>query len=118
VYCPDDGTKSRSYVRVQLMDTKRTHEWKTRPRQGAAHHGNPTVDLIWDETFQFNYDSDELAFLRILLQKDEYGKDGELAVFCARVLHLQQGWRLIGLLDMKGNDSGAKLLIRIAFEER
>ena len=55
---------------------------------------------------------------RILLQKDEYGRDEELAVFCARVSHIQQGWRLVRLLDMKGRDSGAILLIRIALEER
>lgn len=46
------------------METKWTHEWKARSRQGEAHHGNPTVDVVWDEMFQFDYDSDELAFLR------------------------------------------------------
>lgn len=46
------------------MHTKRTHEWKTRSRQGEVPHGNSIVDLVWDEKFQFNYDSDQLAFLR------------------------------------------------------
>jgi len=116
--CPGSTTKFHSYVRVQLMDTKRTHEWKTRSRQGEATRGNSAVDLVWDENFQFSYDGDDLAFLRILLQKDEHGRDDELAVFCARLSQIQQGWRLIRLLNMKGNDSGATLLIRVAFEEQ
>jgi len=99
------------------MHTKRTHEWKTRSRQGEVPHGNSIVDLVWDEKFQFNYDSDQLAFLRILLQKDEYGRDEELAVFCARVSRIQQGWRLVRLLNTRGNDSGATLLVRITLEE-
>jgi phosphatidylinositol phospholipase C delta len=49
---------------------------------------------------------------RLLVVKDEFGKDDRLAVFCARVDHLQQGWRLVRLLDMKGKDSGAVLLVR------
>ena len=62
--CPDDTRKFRSYVRVQLLHAKRTHEWKTKSKQGEALHGSAGVDLVWDEKFQFNYDSDELAFLR------------------------------------------------------
>jgi len=116
--CPDDTMKSRSYVRVQLVHTKRTHEWKTKTRRGEAPCGSTRVDLVWDEKFQFSCDNDELTFLRILLQEDEYGRDDELAVFCARLSRIQQGWRLMRLLDVKGKDSGATLLISLAREER
>jgi len=116
--CPNDTTKFHSYVRVQLIHTKRTHEWKTKSRQGEAPQGGTSVDLVWDEKFQFSCDNDELTFLRILLQEDEYGRDDELAVFCARLSHVQQGWRLVRLLNMKGKDSGATLLISLALEEQ
>jgi hypothetical protein len=33
-------------------------------------------------------------------------------MFCARVDHLQPGWRVAHLMDMKGKDSGATLLVR------
>ena len=46
------------------MDTKRTHEWKTKSRKGEAARGSTGADLVWDEKFQLSYDSDELAFLR------------------------------------------------------
>lgn len=55
--------------------------------------------------------------IRILLQEDEYGRDDELAVFCARLSHVQRGWRLVRLLNMKGNASGATLLINLSLEE-
>ena len=64
VLCPGGATKFYSYARVQLMDTKRTHEWKTKSRQGGTTRGNSTMDLVWDENFQFSYDSDDLAFIR------------------------------------------------------
>ena len=50
--------------------------------------------------------------------KSEFGKDDKLAVFCARVDHIQQGWRLVKLLDRKGKDSGATLLVRFAISAK
>jgi phosphatidylinositol phospholipase C delta len=64
VPCPDGATKVHSYVRVQLMHAKLTHEWKTKSRRGNPPRGNTGVDLVWDEKFQFSYESDELVFLR------------------------------------------------------
>jgi phosphatidylinositol phospholipase C delta len=45
--------------------------------------------------------------------KSEFGKDDKLAVFCTRLERLQQGLRLVRLLDMSGKNSGACLLMRI-----
>lgn len=61
---PEGTTKFRSYVRVQLIHSERTREWKTKSRRGETPHGNTGVDLVWDEEFQFSYDCDELVFLR------------------------------------------------------
>lgn len=49
---------------------------------------------------------------RMLVCESEFGKDDKLAFFCARLEHLQQGWRLVRLLDMKGKNSGATMLVR------
>ena len=46
--------------------------------------------------------------------EDEFGPDDKLAIFCARVAYLQQGWRLIRMLNSQGKDSGAVLLARFA----
>jgi phosphatidylinositol phospholipase C, delta len=43
-------------------------------------------------------------------------EDEDLAVFCARVDHLEQGWKLVRLLDMKGKYVGASVLVRFKSE--
>jgi phosphatidylinositol phospholipase C, delta len=48
--------------------------------------------------------------------KSELGKDDELAVFCARLVYLQEGLRLVSLVDMQGRDSGARLLVRFLIQ--
>lgn len=47
-----------------------------------------------------------------MIRQSEFGKDDHLAVFCARLDHLQQGWRLVRLLDNIGKNTGATLLVR------
>ena len=41
------------------MGTKLTYEWRTRPRQEEATHGDSAVDLVLDERLQFSSDNDE-----------------------------------------------------------
>lgn len=53
---------------------------------------------------------------RILFKENEFGKDDKLAVFCAKLDHIQQGWRLVRLLDMHGKGCGATLLVNFTFE--
>jgi hypothetical protein len=48
--------------------------------------------------------------------EDEW-KDDRIVVFCARLNHLQQGWSLIRMMDMKGKDSGATLLVQFQTED-
>lgn len=43
--------------------------------------------------------------------ESEFGKDDKMVVFCARMDHLQEGWRLVRMLNMKGKNSGATLLV-------
>lgn len=52
----------------------------------------------------------------MLFQENEFGKDDKLAIFCAKLDHVQQGWRLVRLLDMHGKASGATLLVNFTFE--
>jgi phosphatidylinositol phospholipase C delta len=48
--------------------------------------------------------------------EDEW-KDDRIVVFCARLSHLQQGWNLIRMMDMRGKDSGATLLVQFQIED-
>jgi phosphatidylinositol phospholipase C delta len=49
--------------------------------------------------------------------EDEFGKDDKMAVFCTRLSYIQQGLRLVHLLDMKGRDTHATLLVRFTIED-
>jgi len=48
----------------------------------------------------------------IVVKEKEWGKDDELAVFCARLEHLQQDWRFLRMMNLDGKDSGATMLVK------
>lgn len=48
----------------------------------------------------------------LMVLRPEFGTHEHLAVFCARLDYLQQGWRFVRLLDRKGKHTGATLLVR------
>ncbi|KZT30133.1 PLC-like phosphodiesterase [Neolentinus lepideus HHB14362 ss-1] len=112
-----EGTNSQdAYIRAELITSGNELKWRSATSKCAS-IPETGVDLMFDNaTFEWEYNSDDLTFLRVLIVKDEFGKDEELALFCARVDHLQQGWRLIRLLSMKGKDTGATLLAKFAIE--
>ncbi|KXN82992.1 1-phosphatidylinositol 4,5-bisphosphate phosphodiesterase 1 [Leucoagaricus sp. SymC.cos] len=75
---------------------------------------------------------EELTFLRLSVCKKEFGKDEELAIFCARLTDIRaaivddvisrgpngkaSGWRAVRLLDLNGKDCGAIALVRFTFD--
>ncbi|TRM66560.1 PLC-like phosphodiesterase [Schizophyllum amplum] len=110
---PDDrkGKSYHTYLRADMFHSHKDFSWKTKsvetkdvPELGA--------DVVWNEKFEWEFDEDELAFLRLRIQEDEFGRDDKLAVFCARVHYLQPGWRLIRMMNMAGKFSGATVLAR------
>ncbi|KIJ67309.1 hypothetical protein HYDPIDRAFT_84391 [Hydnomerulius pinastri MD-312] len=73
------------------------------------------VNMMWNENFEWEFDTDGLAFIRLQVLRHEFlGRDEPLAVFCARLNQLEQGLRFIRLLDMKGKNTGATLLSRFS----
>ena len=43
--------------------------------------------------------------------------DEMIVVFCARLNHIQRGWSLIRMMDMRGKNSGATLLARFDIKD-
>ena len=52
----------------------------------------------------------------MVIRHHEILEHEDLAVFCARIDHLQSDWRLVRLLDMKGKHIGATVLARLRSE--
>jgi phosphatidylinositol phospholipase C delta len=110
---PDNREKLNIYIQAELLHPSGNKESST-----GHHHCTIDNDLanvnFEPEVLEFKYDAEELAFVRLLVRRPVgLGKDEKLAVFCARVDRLYSGWRVVRLMDMKGKNSGASLLMRI-----
>ncbi|KAI0064963.1 PLC-like phosphodiesterase [Artomyces pyxidatus] len=107
------------YIQAQLFHFTSTDEWRSKTVQCKdlkALEGK--ADLTWEESFEFTYDDDELAFLRLNVVEDvAFGRDVKMAVFVARIQQLEEGFRFVRLLDTKGKDTGATLLVNFVFED-
>lgn len=96
---------------------------KTKPykqhKLGIIHRGEqprPT-DPLWNETLEWEFEHDELAFLRILIKSDDkFARNPLFAVAAVRLVYAAQGWKFIRLLDLKGRETHSTLLVRFEWE--
>ncbi|CZR62152.1 related to phospholipase C [Phialocephala subalpina] len=82
---------------------------------GFLHRGEnpPPTDPIWDETLEWEYEENELVFLRILIKSDEsFAANPTCAVAAVRLLYAPEAWRFIRMLDLKGRETKCSLLVR------
>ncbi|KAJ7751007.1 PLC-like phosphodiesterase [Mycena maculata] len=106
----ESGKAFKAYVHAELFHAQQDQTWDSGKIEA---HGLPGdgADVMWNERFEWTYEADELAFLRLTVRRSELLGHEELAVFCARLDHLQEGLRFVRMLDMKGKNSGATLLV-------
>ncbi|KAF9068268.1 PLC-like phosphodiesterase [Rhodocollybia butyracea] len=96
------------YVVAELYHSQQDQTWRSKTVK-TADEG----DAMWNEEFEWEYENDELAFVRLRIRQNrKLEKDLDLAVFCARVDSLHQGWRLVHMMNMDGKSSGATLLMK------
>ena len=74
-------------------------------------NGVDGTDVLWKDRFDWSFEEDELAFLRLAVYHDKFAKDSKIVLFCAKLDHIQQGWRFIRMMDIQGKNSGALLLV-------
>jgi phosphatidylinositol phospholipase C, delta len=89
-------------------------------RLGFLHRGDnpPPTDPVWDETLEWEYEDNELIFLRIFIKSDDsFAKNPMFAVAAVRVMYVVQGWRFIRMLDLKGRETQCSLLIKFDIED-
>ncbi|KIY63577.1 PLC-like phosphodiesterase [Cylindrobasidium torrendii FP15055 ss-10] len=99
------------YTKVQLFHKDGDKLWESKSVK-AGEKG-----LVWDETVEWKEHWDELAFLRVRVLENEWGKDDRLGIFCARVKYLKEGWHVWRLLDKTGKWNGATLLVEWKAED-
>lgn len=87
-------------------------------RIGFLHKGEnpPVTEPLWDETLEWEYEENEMVFLRILIKSDDsWARNPVFAVAAVRLSYAAQGWVFIRMLDLKGRETHCSLLVRFEF---
>ncbi|KAH9886809.1 PLC-like phosphodiesterase [Xylariomycetidae sp. FL2044] len=124
----DDEDEIRPYVTCSLVRPddleNKPPKRKTSPykqhRLGFLHRGeNPLrTDPVWDEVLEWEYDDNELVFLRLFVKSDvSFAANPVFAVAAVRLLYVVPGWSFIRLLDLKGRETKCSLLVKFEFED-
>jgi phosphatidylinositol phospholipase C, delta len=118
----------RPYVTCSLVHpdklddkvTKRRTVYYRQHRLGFLHRGeNPTnVNPIWDEVLEWEYEDNDLVFLRLLIKSDDtLARNPVFAVATVRLQYVTSDWVFIRFLDLKGKETKCAVLARFSFEE-
>ncbi|GAB7329571.1 hypothetical protein MBLNU13_g01330t1 [Cladosporium sp. NU13] len=87
---------------------------------GFLHKGpNPPVtEPIWDEVLEWDYEENEMVFLRILIKSDDsWARNPMFAVAAVRLSYVAKGWSFIRMLDLKGRETHCSLLVKFDVED-
>jgi phosphatidylinositol phospholipase C delta len=105
---------------LEKAPTKR----KTKPykhhKLGFLHRGeNPSqTDPIWDETLEWDYEDNELVFMRVFIKSDDsFAANPILAVAAVRLMYGASGWNFIRMLDLKGRETKCSLLVNFSVRD-
>ncbi|KAH7381020.1 putative 1-phosphatidylinositol-4,5-bisphosphate phosphodiesterase 1 [Cadophora sp. MPI-SDFR-AT-0126] len=123
-----EADEIKPYVTCMLMHPDNVNnpppKRKTAPykkhKLGFLHRGenSPTTDPVWDETLEWEYEENEMVFLRILIKSDDsFATNPVFAVAAVRLLYAVQDWRFIRMLDLKGRETKCSLLVKFSFED-
>ncbi|KOS21126.1 1-phosphatidylinositol 4 [Escovopsis weberi] len=93
----------------------RQHRWLGFLRRGA---NPPPTDPLWNERLVWEYEDNELVFLRILIKSDDsWAPNPRLAVAAVRVMYVVPEWRFVRMTDLAGRETGCTLLVRFEVED-
>jgi phosphatidylinositol phospholipase C delta len=100
---------------------KKTPPYKQHKVTSFLHKGSqnpPVTDPIWDEVLEWEFEENELTFLRILVKSDDSFKANPiLAVAAVRLSYVVLGkWRFIRMLDLKGRETKCTVLVKFELE--
>ncbi|WPJ62687.1 hypothetical protein SMAC4_07277 [Sordaria macrospora] len=81
------------------------------------------TDPVWEETLEWEFEDDELVFLRMFIKSDDsFSSNPVLCVASVRLLYVQSEevngqWRFVRMLDLKGRETGCSLLVKFEVDE-
>ncbi|KAK5239783.1 hypothetical protein LTR40_014255, partial [Exophiala xenobiotica] len=78
----------------------------------------PANDPVWDETLEWEYEDNEMVFLRMLIKSDDsFARNPKLAVAAVRLLYVAPGWSFIRFLGLAGAETSCSLLVKFDVED-
>lgn len=122
-----DGSDTKPYLTCTLVDPshsalasdppkRKTATYKQHKLAGLLRQAqdSPSKDPVWDEVLEWEYDDDELVFLRLLIKSDDsFASNPIFAVNAVRLLYVQRDeWVFIRMLNLKGQETRCSLLVR------
>ncbi|KAH6660464.1 putative 1-phosphatidylinositol-4,5-bisphosphate phosphodiesterase 1 [Truncatella angustata] len=88
---------------------------------GLVHKGEnpPNIEPFWDETLEWEYEDNELVFLRMLIKSDDaFSRNPIFAVSAVRLSYVERReWRFVRMLDLHGKETKCTILVKFDFEE-
>jgi phosphatidylinositol phospholipase C delta len=87
---------------------------------GFLHKGenSPSNDPVWDETLEWEFQENEMVFLRLLVKSDDsFAANPTLAVVAVRLLYVVGGWSFVPMLDLRGRETKCSLLVKFEVED-
>ncbi|OAP62416.1 hypothetical protein AYL99_04619 [Fonsecaea erecta] len=87
---------------------------------GLMHRGEnpPATHPFWDEVLLWEYEDNELVFLRMLIKSDDsFAINPVFAVAAVRLLYVAPGWNFIRMLDLKGRETTCSILVKFEIED-
>jgi phosphatidylinositol phospholipase C delta len=96
---------------------RKTAAYKPHKLTGFMHKDNsPPTDPIWREVLEWEYDDNELVFLRLLIKSDDsFARNPIFCVAAVRLMYAAPGWSFIRMLDLGGHETTCTLLVRFEF---
>lgn len=96
---------------------RKTAGYKPHKLTGFMHKDNsPATDPIWKEVLEWEYDDNELVFLRLLIKSDDsFARNPIFAVAAVRLIYASPGWSFIRMLDLSGHETSCSLLVKFEF---
>jgi phosphatidylinositol phospholipase C delta len=99
-------------------EKRKTSPYKPHKVTSFLHRENPpATDPFWKEVLEWEYEDNELVFLRLLIKSDDsFSSNPTFAVTAMRLMYATPGWSLIRMLDLKGHETKCTLLVKLEFE--
>jgi phosphatidylinositol phospholipase C delta len=89
---------------------------------GILHRGDvenpPVTDPVWREELEWEFEENELVFLRTLVKSDDrFARNPVLCVAAVRLTYVVSDWVFVRMLDLKGKETHCTVLMKFEMSD-